>query len=425
MNKTGLLDLNKIVASVTILQDEIFKEIEVTKMSKLDELINRLCPHGVEFKLLGDVCNFNRGTSINSKNAIHGDIPVISGGQTPAFYHNEANRFGTTITVASSGAYAGFVNVWKKPIFCADSFSVDIKDNTILNVMYLYYYLSKNQTKIYSKKTGAGIPHVYGRDIAKFLVPVPPLEVQKEIVAILDRFDGLCNDICKGIPAEIKARSQQYEYYRDKLLDFKNSPDVEFVPLHSVTIWDKKFTGVDKAKQSKVIKYPHLFANELFDLEQQSGDVFLLSTGENTGWTTEEIAGDNLCEGEVIAIPGGKSRPVVEVMKYYKGKFVTGDNRILTSFDTSELLNKFIYYWMMTQGKLIDSFYRGAGIKHPSMKDILDIQIPVPPLEEQRRIVNILDKFTELTAELTAELKCRRKQYKYYRDKLLTFKRLA
>lgn len=202
----------------------------------------------------------------------------------------------------------------------------------------------------------------------------------------------------------------------DELIQEYCPNGVEFVPLWSVTIWDKKFNSVDKKKQAKVIFYPYLLAKDMFALEQENGDVFLLSTGEQTGWTTEDIAGDFLCEGEVVSIPWGKSRKVSEVMKYYNGKFVTADNRIATSSDTSILSNKYLYYWMMSQGDLIDSFYRGSGLKHPSMKDVLDMKMPLPPLEVQSEIVRILDNFTELTAELTA----RKKQYEYYRNHLLT-----
>lgn len=198
----------------------------------------------------------------------------------------------------------------------------------------------------------------------------------------------------------------------DELIQEYCPNGVEFVPLWSVTIWDKKFNSVDKKKQAKVISYPYLLAKDMFALEQENGDVFLLSTGEQTGWTTEDIAGDFLCEGEVVSIPWGKSRKVSEVMKYYNGKFVTADNRIATSSDTSILSNKYLYYWMMSQGDLIDSFYRGSGLKHPSMKDVLDMKMPLPPLEVQSEIVRILDNFTELTA--------RKKQYEYYRNHLLT-----
>ena len=118
---------------------------------------------------------------------------------------------------------------------------------------------------------------------------------------------------------------------------------VEFVPLWTVTTWDKKFNAVDRSKQPAVINYPYLLAKDLFALEQECGDVFLLSTGEKTGWTTEELAGKYLCEGEVVTIPWGKSRPVQDVIKYYKGRFVTADNRIATSNNCELLLNRYLY----------------------------------------------------------------------------------
>lgn len=121
-------------------------------MSKLEELIRELCPYGVEYRRLGEICNFNRGESLVSKNATAGDVPVVSGGKKPAFYHNKANRFGVTITVAGSGAYAGFVSIWEKPIFCCDAFSVDIKNPNEVNIRYLYHYLLNIQNRIYRKK---------------------------------------------------------------------------------------------------------------------------------------------------------------------------------------------------------------------------------------------------------------------------------
>lgn len=192
---------------------------------------------------------------------------------------------------------------------------------------------------------------------------------------------------------------------------------VEYVPLWSVTIWDKRFNSVDRIKQPTAITYPYLLAADLFAMQQENGDVFLLSTGEQTGWTTEEIAGKYLCTGEVVTMPWGKTRPVADCAKYYRGKFVTADNRIMTSNNTSVLDNKYLYYWFISVGKVVDTFYRGSGIQHPDMAKVLDLQIPLPPLEVQREIVRILDTFTELTAELTA----RQKQYEYYRDMLLSF----
>ena len=175
--------------------------------------------------------------------------------------------------------------------------------------------------------------------------------------------------------------------------------------------------------------YPYLLADELFALKQDSGNVYLLSTGEKTGWTTEELASDYLCEGEVVTLPWGKSRPVAEVIKYYKGLFVTADNRIATSKDTSILNNKFLYYWLQSKGSIIDTYYRGSGIKHPNMGMVLDLEIDLPTIDEQKRIVEVLNKFDKLVSDISdglpAEIDARQKQYEYYRDKLLTFKKLG
>ncbi|MDK2903907.1 MAG: type restriction enzyme subunit, partial [Clostridiales bacterium] len=145
---------------------------------------------------------------------------------------------------------------------------------------------------------------------------------------------------------------------------------VERKYLWEVTIWDKKFNAVDRNKQYKVINYPYLLASELFSLKRENGNVFLLSTGEETGWTTEDLAGNYLCEGEIVAIPGGGSCNI----KYYNGKFVTADNRIATSADTTVLSNKYLYYWLLSQKEVISGFYRGSGIKHPDMKKVLDME---------------------------------------------------
>jgi len=167
--------------------------------------------------------------------------------------------------------------------------------------------------------------------------------------------------------------------------------------------------------QPNVISYPYVLANVFDDIEETNGDVKLLTTGIGGAerWTTEEKAGANLCEGEIIAIPWGGTPNV----KYYNGKFVTADNRIATSNDTTVLHNKFLYYWLNNNIDLIAKTYRGAGIQHPSMLDVLNIMIPVPPIEVQEEIVRILDSFSDYAAELQA----RKQQYEYYRNLLLTF----
>ncbi len=187
---------------------------------RLKTLLQTLAPKGVEFRKLGEVCDFQKGKSITKKAVTFGKVPVISGGRQPAYYHNEANRSGETIAISSSGVYAGYVSYWDIPVFLADSFSVSPKQKTLMP-KYLFHYLTTQQDAIHATKSTGGIPHVYSKDLQNFLIPIPPLEIQQEIVKILDQFSLLTTDLLAGIPAEIQARKKQYEYYREKLLTFK------------------------------------------------------------------------------------------------------------------------------------------------------------------------------------------------------------
>jgi len=189
-------------------------------MNKIEKLIEEFCPQGVEFKALGEVATLQRGTSITKKKINKGIVPVIAGGQKPAYYHNESNREGETIVIAGSGAYAGFVTYWSYPVFVSDAFSI-IPDNNVLNTKYTYYFLKNLQQILHDLKSGGGVPHVYVKNVSPIKIPIPPLSKQKEIVAILDKFDALLNDISIGLPAEIAARKKQYEHYRNRLLTFK------------------------------------------------------------------------------------------------------------------------------------------------------------------------------------------------------------
>ena len=190
---------------------------------------------------------------------------------------------------------------------------------------------------------------------------------------------------------------------------------VEWKHMWEVTTWDKKFTGVDKSMQPDIKKYHYYLANELTNLERPDGDIRILYTTDKIAYAHSIDVEENVSEGEVVAIPWGGNVSV----KYYKGRFITADNRIATSNNTSLLNNKFLYYWMLSQKSDIESFYRGAGIKHPSMFKVLNMLIPIPSLSEQQRIVSILDTFTSSISNLKQQIEERRKQYEYERDLLL------
>ena len=205
-----------------------------------------------------------------------------------------------------------------------------------------------------------------------------------------------------------------------KIEELLKNEKVEWKKLWEVTIWDKKFNGVDKFKQIKTIKYNYYLASKLKQLSDLEGTVKILTTNKTNLYAREEDVKNNISEGEIVCIPWG-GNPIVQ---YYNGKFITGDNRIATSSDTTKLNNKYLYYILLNKIDLITSFYRGSGIMHPDMDKVLGIEIPIPSIETQEKIVEILDTFTEnvteLQAELQVELQDRTKQYEYYRDMLLS-----
>ena len=127
----------------------------------------------------------------------------------------------------------------------------------------------------------------------------------------------------------------------EQLIREKCPNGVEYKKIWEVTTWDKKYNSTEKYMQPKINKYKYLLATQINDILDEKGDVFVLETGINIEkkYTTEKLAKDYLCEGEIVAIPWGGTPNV----KYYNGKFITGDNRIATSNDTNILSNKFLY----------------------------------------------------------------------------------
>ena len=136
---------------------------------------------------LGEACEVKKGNPIIRKDAVDGPIPIIAAGQQPSGYHNKFNREGETITVSASGAYAGFVAYFDEPIFASDCSTISCNGEQVLP-RFLFRILKYKQDSIYELQVGMGQPHVYPKDIADLQVPLPPLDVQRELVAEIEGY---------------------------------------------------------------------------------------------------------------------------------------------------------------------------------------------------------------------------------------------
>ena len=377
-------------------------------MSHLDDLIKELCPDGVEYKPLGEVAELKRGQSITKKSITPGDIPVIAGGRKPAYFTSSANHAGMTIVVAGSGAYAGFVSYWDQPIFVSDAFSVKVNEE-ILVPRFTYHWMCGKQKELYSLKSGGGVPHVYPKDVAKFKCPIPPLEVQCEIVRILDRFTTLEAEL----EAELEARRAQYEYYRNQLLSYDSLASRG--PVKWVKLGD-----IGTVKMCK-----RIHKKETAD----KGDVPFYKISSFGGAPTAFISRNQFMEykskypypkvGDLLISASGTIGRVVR----FNGEdaYFQDSNIVWLDHDESIVSNRFLFYLY----KVINWETEGGTIKRLYNARILKQEIPVPSFCEQQRVADILDRFdalvNDISSGLPAEIAARRAQYEYYRDRLLSF----
>ena len=354
----------------------------------------------VEWKPLSLVTEMQRGKTITAKSANEGKIPVISGGQKPAYYHSESNRDGKTITVAGSGAYAGYIMYWEEPIFVSDAFSIKT-DESLLQIKYVYHFLLQNQQKIHAMKKGSGVPHVYPKDIGTLMIPIPPLSVQTKIVKILDALTALTSELT----SELILRRKQYEYYREKLLSEEELAKV-------VSDW-KYLTQVADLTRGRVISKEYLSDNvgdyPVYSSQTvNNGEIGKINSfdfdGEFVSWTT-----DGANAGTAF---------------YRSGKFsITNVCGLIKIKNSSELNYKFLFYWLSIEAK--KHVYSGMGNPKLMSHQMEKIKIPIPPLSVQTKIVKILDKFESLTNSITEGLPLAieqsQKRYEYYRELLLNF----
>ena len=384
-------------------------------MSRLAELIEELCPDGVEYRPLGDVAELKRGQAVTRKEIVEGQIPVIAGGREPAYYIDRPNRQGETIVIAGSGAYAGFVSFWNEPIFVSDAFSI-VVDRGTLQPRFVYHWLNGMQEAIHALKSGGGVPHVYPKDVAKLRCPIPPLEVQREIARILDQFTTLEAEL----EAELEARRAQYEHYRNHLLSYESLAargPVEMVNLGDVAL--RVVTGV--TPQASNARYYEGGSNPWIRTQDVNFNRISVASEFVTDAAIDELPLKWVKANCVIVAISGASAGRSALLGI---DAVTNQHCCNLEIDPKRADYRYVYYSIAARYNELRSLGRGArGDLNVSI--IKSFEIPLPSVDQQSAVADLLDHFdalvNDISSGLPAEIAARHAQYEHYRDRLLSF----
>lgn len=403
-------------------------------MSRIDELINELSPSENIYKTIGDICLISTGAGITKKMSISsGEYPIISGGLNPMGYYTEYNRNENTVTVARAGS-AGLVNFLTQKFYLNDKcFSLipNAMYSHLINPKFLFYYLKSNEGRIVSLRSSGSVPTINSHKLKSISIPVPPLEVQNEIVRILDNFTALEAEL----EAELEAREKQYRYYLDKLLDFSNT----YIGVTSIDKMISVFCpeGVSFKRIGEIgtlVRGNGLQKKDFTDTGTgciHYGQIYTYY--EMFPETTKSFVSNDLAKtlkkvDQFDLIITNTSENLEDVCK---AVVWMGTNQIVTGGHATILKHsenpKFLAYYLQTSRFNIDKqkYANGTKVIDVSANNLAKIKIPVPPIEIQNEIVKILDNFStyvsSLSEGLPAEIKARREQYEYYRNKLLTF----
>ncbi|QJC22384.1 restriction endonuclease subunit S [Arcanobacterium buesumense] len=402
----------------------------------INELLARLSPTDIPLRVLGEVAEFSRGNGPQKKDLQTTGNPCIHYGQIYTHYRHSTKK---TISYVSQSVYEKSKKAQTGDVIIADtsennedlgkavawlgSTPIAVSNHTLIaktNLVpeYLAYFLASSSFDHQKRRfiTGTKVRTISAKSLSKIIIPVPPLDIQREIVKILDMFTNLEAEL----EAELEARKKQYQFYRDSLLTFPpEGGRTRWTTLGEIGTFSR---GIPIQKKDFVASgIPAVHYGEIYT------HYGLSTTRTRSHIHSIPIAPSKLANygNLIIATTSENSHDLAKSLTWL------GVEKLAVSNDAlifrHELFPNYVSHFFASchfhgqKNRLIT----GTKIKRISAKSLSQIRIPIPSLEEQKRIADILDKFdalvNDISSGLPAEIQARRQQYEYYRDALLSF----
>ncbi|MFP6180874.1 restriction endonuclease subunit S [Helicobacter pylori] len=418
-------------------------------MHKIERLLQTLAPKGVEFRKLGEVLEYDQPNKycVTSKEFDKSyPTPVLTAGKTFILgYTNEKDNIYQASKSSPVIIFDDFTTAtqWVDFPFKVKSSAMKIllPKNPTINIRFIFFYMQTIPYNISGEHTRQWISRY-----SQLEVPLPPLEIQQEIVKILDAFTELNTEL----NTELKARKKQYEYYQNMLLDFNDINQNHKDAKMSAKTYPKRLKTLLHTLAPKGVEFKTL--EEVFEIKNgytpsknnpefwKNGTIpwFRMEDIRENGRilkdsiqhiTPKALKGKKLFPKNSIIISttatiGEHALLIVDSLANQQFTFLSKKANCNLALDM-----KFFFYQCFLLGEWCKNNINVSGFASVDMTAFKKYNIPIPPLEIQQEIVKILDQFslltTDLLAGIPAEIKARKKQYEYYREKLLTFKPLT
>lgn len=429
-------------------------------MSKLEELIQELCPDGVEYKKLGEVATISRGGNLQKKDFTEKGIPCIHYGQiytkyglfadtTFSFISEESakkQKYAEATDIVMAVTSENIEDVCKCVAWLGNE-PVAVSGHTAIihhnqNPRYMCYYFHSSDFQAQKNRLAHGtkVMEVTPNKLTEIVLPVPPLPIQCEIVRILDNFTELTSELQEKLTAELTTRKKQYEYYRDSLLSFDQKDMGKFVGTQLGDLIQEscpdgvkfkhfgKMATIVRGASPRPIK--NFITTDVDGVnwikigDVKPGSKYITETAEKI--TPEGAKKSRFVKEDDFILSNSMSfgRPYI-----MKTQGCIHDGWLAISDFENYFISDFLYHLLNSneyQQKMRQKASFGGAVQNLNADIVRELEMPVIPLPVQREIVRILDRFdalcNDLTSGLTTEIEARQKQYEYYRDRLLSFK---